>query len=254
MKGLTKRQVIHITQKLSLKKYKISDIMSAMREVVLDTETTGLYADKGDRVVDIGCVELINHRPTGKVYHQYLNPERAMNAEALAVHGISDEDLKDKPKFGEVADAFLDFIKEDPLIIHNAPFDIGFLNMELAKVGKPLLKEDRVIDTLVLARKKYPGSQVNLNALCKRFDVDLSKRTVHGALVDCELLADVYLAMILDKELKFNQPTEKQEKKVLSQNVSRETLPPRKFEISPEELTAHNEFMKKIKDNIWGIS
>ena len=224
-----------------------------MREIVLDTETTGLYADKGDRVVDIGCVELVNHRPTGKVYHQYLNPEREMDAEALSVHGITDEFLKDKPKFSEVADEFLAFIGDDPLVIHNAPFDIGFLNMELSKVNRPLLKMERVIDTLVWARKKYPGSQVNLNALCKRFNIDLGKRTVHGALVDCELLADVYLAMILDKELKFTQHIEKQEKKVLSTNVSRETLSPRKFEISSEELLAHTEFVSKIKENIWEI-
>ena len=224
-----------------------------MREIVLDTETTGLYADKGDRVVDIGCVELINHRPTGKVYHQYLNPEREIDAEALSIHGITDEFLKDKPKFAEVVDEFLAFIGNDPLVIHNAPFDIGFLNMELSKVNRPLLQMDRVVDTLVWARKKYPGSQVNLNALCKRFDVDLSKRTVHGALVDCELLADVYLAMILDKELKFTQHVEKQEKKVLSTNVSRETLPARKFDVTPEELAAHTEFVGKIKENIWEI-
>lgn len=222
-----------------------------MREIVLDTETTGLYADRGDRIVDIGCVELINHRPTGKVYHQYLNPERAMDAEALAVHGITDEYLQDKPKFAEVVDEFLSFIGDDPLVIHNAPFDIGFLNMELGKVNRPLLSMERVVDTLVWARKKYPGSPVNLNALCKRFGVDLSKRTVHGALVDCELLADVYLAMILDKELKFTQPTEIKEKKTSLKNVSRETLAPRKFEISEEELSAHEAFLEKIKNNLW---
>lgn len=221
-----------------------------MREIVLDTETTGLHADQGDRVVDIGCVELINHRPSGKVYHQYINPERGMDSEALAVHGITNEFLQDKPKFNEIADDFLAFIGDDPLIIHNAPFDIGFLNMELSKVDRPLLSMERVIDTLVMARKKYPGSQVNLNALCKRFNVDLSKRTVHGALVDCELLADVYFSMILDTELKI-QPIEKKEKKISLKNVSRETLPPRKFEISEEELAAHNAFIEKIKDNLW---
>ena len=224
-----------------------------MREIVLDTETTGLDPETGDRIVEIGCVELINHVPTGKTYHQYLNPERSMSQEVIAVHGLTEEFLSDKPKFAEIADDFLAFVGSDTLVIHNAPFDMKFLNFELQKANRPLLTFDRVLDTLVMARQKYPGSRVNLNELCKRFSVDASRRTVHGALLDSELLADVYLAMILDKELKFAQPVEKQEKKTVLKNVSRETLTPRKFEISEEELAAHNSFVQKIKNNLWEI-
>ncbi len=224
-----------------------------MREIVLDTETTGLDPDTGDRIVEIGCVELINHIPTGKTYHQYLNPERSMSEEVIAVHGLTEEFLSDKPKFGEIADEFLAFVGEDTLVIHNAPFDMKFLNFELKKANRPLLSYDHVIDTLVMARQKYPGARVNLNELCKRFSVDASRRTVHGALLDSELLADVYLAMILDKELKFGQHTEKQVNKLSVQNVSRETLPPRKFDLLPEEESAHMSFVLKIKDNLWGI-
>jgi len=228
--------------------------MICMREIVLDTETTGLDPDTGDRIVEIGCVELINHIPTGKTYHQYLNPERSMSEEVVAVHGLTEEFLSDKPKFAEIADEFLSFVGEDTLVIHNAPFDMKFLNFELKKANRPLLSHEHVLDTLVMARQKYPGSRVNLNELCKRFNVDASRRTVHGALLDSELLADVYLAMILDKELKFSQPVEKKEKNISFQNVSRETLPPRTFEISQEEQQAHTEFVAKIKNNLWEIN
>ena len=222
-----------------------------MREIVLDTETTGLDPDTGDRIVEIGCVELINHIPTGKTYHQYLNPERSMSEEVIAVHGLTEEFLSDKPKFAEIADEFLSFVGEDTLVIHNAPFDMKFLNFELKNAQRPLVSYEHVLDTLVMARQKYPGSRVNLNELCKRFNVDASRRTVHGALLDSELLSDVYLAMILDKELKFSQPTEKKEKKEVLKNVSRETLSPRKFEISEEELSAHSVFLEKIKNSLW---
>ena len=225
-----------------------------MREIVLDTETTGLDPDAGDRIVDIGCVELINHQPTGRTYQQYINPERSMSEEVIAVHGLTEEFLSDKPKFAEIADDFLAFIGDDTLIIHNAPFDMKFLNVELQKAKKPQLSYDRVLDTLVMARKKYPGSRVNLNELCKKFNVDASRRTVHGALLDSELLAEVYLAMILDKELKFSQHTEKKEKKNNSVIVSRETLPARIFEISKEEEEAHLQFLQKIKNNLWGVN
>ncbi len=224
-----------------------------MREIVLDTETTGLDPESGDRIVEIGCVELINHTPSGKTYHQYINPERSMSEEVIAVHGLTEEFLSDKPKFSEIADDFLKFVGDDVLVIHNAPFDMKFLNFELKKANRPLLSFDRVFDTLVMARQKYPGSRVNLNELCKRFSVDASRRTVHGALLDSELLAEVYLAMILDKELKFGQPAEKQIKNDISKNVSRETLAPREFAISPEEMEAHTAFVQKIKNNLWGI-
>ena len=226
----------------------------AMREIVLDTETTGLDPDTGDRIVEIGCVELVNHLPTGRTYHQYLNPERSMSEEVIAVHGLTEEFLSDKPKFSEIADEFLAFVGEDTLVIHNAPFDMKFLNFELKKANRPLLSYEHVLDTLVMARQKYPGSRVNLNELCKRFSVDASRRTVHGALLDSELLADVYLAMILDKELKFSQPIEKKEKKMDLKNVSRETLAPRNFAVTAEELADHIHFVSKIKNNLWEIS
>ena len=164
-----------------------------MREIVLDTETTGLDPDQGHKIVEIGCVELINHMPTGRTFQVYLNPEREMDAEVIAVHGITNEFLKDKPKFKEVAEKFINFIGLDSkLVIHNAAFDMKFLNAELTAAGLPPLSYDRVVDTLIIARQKFPGSRVNLNELCKRFNVDLSRRTVHGALLDSELLAEVY--------------------------------------------------------------
>ncbi|MBQ4471709.1 MAG: DNA polymerase III subunit epsilon [Alphaproteobacteria bacterium] len=227
-----------------------------MREIVLDTETTGTNADGGDRIVDIGCIELIDHRPTGRRYQVYINPERQMDQEVINIHGLTNEFLADKPKFADIADDFLEFIGSNPddkLVIHNAPFDMKFLNMELKKAGKSCLSMDRAVDTLIMARRKYPGAPANLDALCKRFNVDSSRRTVHGALLDSELLVDVYLGMILDKELKF-QPIEKKEKIVKNKNVSRETLPPREFKISEEEIAAHQVFIEKIKNNLWTSS
>ena len=230
-----------------------------MREIVLDTETTGLDPASGDRIVDIGCVELENHIPTGRLYQQYINPEKAQSAEVIAVHGLTDEFLADKPTFKEIADDFLKFIGDDSvLVIHNAPFDMKFLNAELSWCDRPCIPMERAFDTLVMARQKFPGSRVNLNDLCKRFGVDNSARTVHGALLDSQLLAEVYLEMLGGKEpgltLKTEQHVEKQEKTVTLKNVSRETLTPRTFKISEEEMLAHTEFVKNIKSNLWGIS
>jgi len=224
-----------------------------MREIVLDTETTGVNPESGDRIVEIGCVELVNHMPTGKTYQVYLNPECQMSEEVIKIHGITNEQVADAPKFAEIADEFLKFIGEDKLVIHNAPFDIKFLNMELQRANRPFIPFERAIDTLPMARKKYPGAQASLDALCKRFSVDASRRTKHGALLDSELLAEVYLAMILDKEFKFGQQTENKEKNKVLENVSRETLAPRAFEISKEEMEAHQKFISKIKDNLWQI-
>lgn len=165
------------------------------REIVLDTETTGLSAATGDRVVEIGCVELLNHIPSGRHFHVYLNPERDMPEEAFKVHGLSAEFLSTKPKFAEEAENFLSFIGDATLIIHNAPFDIGFLNHELERLKKPSLSNP-VIDTVMLARKMLPGQRVSLDSLCKTFGIDNSKRTLHGALLDSEILADVYLELI----------------------------------------------------------
>ncbi len=168
-----------------------------MRQIVLDTETTGLYADQGDRIVEIGCVELENRKLTGRHLHHYINPERDSHEEALKVHGIANEFLKDKPKFEQVAQEILDYIAGSELIIHNAPFDVGFLNSELKRVGLPKLKHHvhKVIDTLAMAKEMYPGKRNSLDALCDRLEVDNSSRTLHGALLDAELLADVYLNM-----------------------------------------------------------
>lgn len=168
-----------------------------MREIVLDTETTGFEPAEGHRIVEIGAVELMNHMPTGRTYHQYINPERAMPKEAFDLHGLSDEFLRDKPKFSEIAQAFLDFIgPEAKLVIHNASFDMKFLNAELSWAAKPLIAADRAIDTLTLARRKFPGSPASLDALCRRFNIDNSARTLHGALLDSEILAEVYLELI----------------------------------------------------------
>ncbi len=165
------------------------------REIVLDTETTGLNANGGDRIVEIGCVELFNHIPTGKNFHTYVNPLRDMPDGAFKVHGLSEEFLSDKPIFAKVKDEFLEFIADTTLIIHNAPFDMGFLNAELGNVQAAQIKND-VIDTVQLARKKHPGARVGLDALCKHYGIDNSKRTVHGALLDSEILAEVYLELI----------------------------------------------------------
>ncbi|RXF70302.1 DNA polymerase III subunit epsilon [Hansschlegelia zhihuaiae] len=167
-----------------------------MREIVLDTETTGLDPLTGDRVVEIGCVELLNRIPTGASYHVYVNPERDMPEGAFRVHGLSTEFLSDKPRFAEIADGFLEFIADDALVIHNAAFDVGFLDAELGKVGKPKIARERVVDTLMLARRKNPGGQASLDALCQRYGIDNSRRTKHGALLDSEILAEVYLELL----------------------------------------------------------
>jgi DNA polymerase III subunit epsilon len=168
-----------------------------MRQIVLDTETTGLSAENGDRIIEIGCVELLNRKLTGNNLHFYVNPERDSHEDALKVHGISNEFLRDKPKFGQIADELLEYLRDAELIIHNAPFDISFLNKELDRLGRPPLKTiiDSVIDSLVMAKEMFPGKRNGLDALCDRLGVDNSGRTLHGALLDAELLADVYINM-----------------------------------------------------------
>jgi DNA polymerase-3 subunit epsilon len=171
-----------------------------LREIVLDTETTGLDPTKGDRLIEIGCIELYNRIPTGREYHQFINPDRDVPAEAQAVHGISTEFLKDKPRFHDIADSFLDFIAGDLLVIHNAQFDVGFLSAELVRLGRPPIAMSRVIDTLALARRRHPAGPNSLDALCKRYGVDNSKRTKHGALMDSLLLADVYVELLGERQ------------------------------------------------------
>lgn len=177
--------------------------MSALREIVLDTETTGLDPDEGHRIVEIGGVELSGHIPTGKTYHQYINPERAMPEEALAVHGLSNEFLRDKPRFAEIGQEFLDFVADAKLVIHNASFDMKFLNAELKWMGLQTLPLDQAVDTLAIARNKFPGSPASLDALCRRFGVDNSAREKHGALLDSEILAEVYLELIGGRQPDF---------------------------------------------------
>src|SRR5579871_6776664 len=167
-----------------------------MREIVLDTETTGLDPLRGDRLVEVGCIELFNRMPTGVTFHRYFNPEREMSAEAFAVHGLSTEFLADKPFFAEVVEEFLVFIGDSPLVIHNASFDVSFINAELDRLKRPLLLRERLVDTLLLARRKHPGVSNRLDDLCSRYAIDNSRRTKHGALLDAELLAEVYIDLI----------------------------------------------------------
>lgn len=174
-----------------------------MREIVMDTETTGLDPFQGDRIVEIGGVELYNHMPTGKTYHQYINPERDMPNEAFAVHGLGNDFLRDKPVFADIAQAFLDFVGAARLVIHNASFDMKFINAELGWLNLPKLPDTQAIDTLAIARKKFPGSPASLDALCRRFSIDNSTRTLHGALLDSEILAEVYLELIGGRQPDF---------------------------------------------------
>ncbi len=179
-----------------------------MLEVILDTETTGLSTTENHRIVEIGCIELNNQIPTNKIFHEYINPLRKVSEEAYKVHGYSDKFLSEKKTFAEIASKFLEFIKNKKLIIHNAPFDVSFLNYELRLINKPTIDKKNVIDTLELARSKHPGAQNSLDALCKRFNIDNSKRAKHNALVDCDLLKDVYINLIDQKTPKLNLKNE----------------------------------------------
>ncbi len=222
-----------------------------MLEVVLDTETTGISIKEGHRVVEIGCIELNNQIPTSKKFHCYLNPERKVSEKALEIHGYTDEFLSDKKKFKEIADDFLSFIKNKKLIIHNAEFDLGHLNNELAIAGKDKISRDNVIDTLELARNKFPGSAINLDALCKKFRVDNSRRTQHTALLDCELLTKVYVNLIDQKEPTLNLYNQKEINNNL--NLSNNSFYYKKI-IKPslEEIKLHKKFLKKsLKKNFF---
>lgn len=228
-----------------------------MREIVFDTETTGLEPLKGDRLVEIGAVELFNHLPTGRHYHIYINPERSMPDEAFRVHGLSSEFLADKPLFSAVVDEFLAFIDDATLIAHNANFDIGFLNAEFARLGKPPISPDRVIDTLALARRKHPKAANTLDALCSRYGVDTSSRTVHGGLIDSVLLADVYLELIGGRQpdlvLVPDAVSEVNDDGGLIIVAAPQQRPvPRTFRVTAEEHAAHRAFIAKIGDGaLW---
>ena len=215
-----------------------------MIEIVLDTETTGLSVKDGHRIVEIGCIELDDLIPTKKIFHFYLNPERKISEEAFKVHGYSDEFLSDKKKFSEIADDFLEFIKDKKIIIHNAEFDIAHINNELLIAGKEKITKTNIVDTLDIARNKFPGSAISLDALCKRFRIDNSKRAQHTALVDCELLCKVYINLIDQKEptLNFYSQNEKKENLNLINNNSyyKKVVKP-----SSEEIELHKKFLKK---------
>jgi len=222
----------------------------AEREIILDTETTGLRPDEGHRVVEIGCIELVNYVPTGRVYHAYINPERPMPPEAFAVHGLSDDFLRDKPLFGTVADEFLEFVADSPVIAHNARFDMGFVNAELTRIKRNALTPPRVIDTADMARRKFPGSPASLDALCKRFNIDNSSRTKHGALLDAELLAEVYIELIGGRQTSLDIAAGGVVV-VEETTVVVQSWPDRVFTASDEELAAHAEFLKKLKEPVW---
>jgi DNA polymerase III subunit epsilon len=224
-----------------------------MREIALDTETTGFEPHEGHRIVEIGCVEMIGRVRTGRSFHCYLNPERSMPEGAFQVHGLSSSFLSDKPKFSEVAEKFLAFMGDTPMVIHNADFDIKFVNAELKKVGLPLFPNDRAFCTLKYARKKFPGSPASLDALCKRFNIDLSSRTRHGALLDAELLADMYLELMGGAQEALNLAAETvaaAEKTEEIQTVAR-VLEARAHGASEEEKVRHKEFLGKIKNPLW---
>jgi len=222
-----------------------------MIEVILDTETTGLSVKEGHRIVEIGCIELDNLIPTSKKFHCYLNPERKVSQKALEVHGYTDEFLSDKKKFKEVADEFLQFIENKRLVIHNAEFDLAHLNNELAILGKKKINKENIVDTLELAKNKFPGSGISLDALCKRYRIDNTKRTKHTAIIDCELLAKVYINLIDQKEPTLNFNSNNNEN--LNKNISNENLYYKKvIKPSIEQLKLHTEYLKKtLKKNFF---
>lgn len=229
-----------------------------MREIVLDTETTGFDADKDDRIVEIGALELMNHLPTGRTFHEYIDPERSMPQAAFEVHGLGDDFLRGKPKFAQIAQKFVDFIGQDAkLVIHNASFDMKFLNAELKRANFATLPWSRALDTVALAREKFPGSPASLDALCRRFGIDNSNRTLHGALLDSELLAEVYLELIGGRQpdLVLDRPQENQttQETAAQTNTTRQQrptpLPPR---LTAEETAAHAEFIQRLgAQSIW---
>ena len=225
-----------------------------MREIVMDTETTGFDPETGDRIVEIGGVELFNHVPTGRTYHQYINPERSMPKDAFEVHGLGDDFLRDKPVFAKIADEFLEFVSDAKLVIHNASFDLKFLNAELRRLKKPPLPWEQAIDTLEIARKKFPGSPASLDALCRRFGIDNSSRTLHGALLDSEILAEVYLELIGGKQPDFALAPVRDEKSGGNAEDWRPSRRPTPLpsRITEEEKAAHAAFVEKLGDGaLW---
>ena len=226
-----------------------------MREICFDTETTGFNPLNGDRLVEIGAVELINHIPTGKVFHKYINPERDVPEEVVKVHGLTNEFLADKPIFAEIAQEWIDFIGEDGIFVaHNAQFDMNFINYELSKLGYKTYDWDRVVDTLEIAKNQFPGARNNLDALCRRFNIDNSARTFHGALLDAELLAEVYLQLLGGDEPSINFIKMEEKKENTSEVIfgAKKILEARNFSLNEKEEKNHIEFMQKhLKSPIW---
>jgi DNA polymerase-3 subunit epsilon len=228
-----------------------------MREIVFDTETTGLSPLNGDRVVEIGCVELFNRVETGRTFHSYFNPGRPMPSEAEAVHGLSDRFLSDKPGFHDVCEALLEFIGDSPLVAHNASFDFGFINHELGSCGRTAVCTSRMVDTLAIARTKFPGAKHSLDALCARFGVDRSVRVKHGALIDAQLLAQVYVELTGGRQIGLTLvaeaigPAEDDSLIAATDMIVATIRPPRPHEPSLDELARHAAFMARIKDPIW---
>lgn len=232
-----------------------------MREIVFDTETTGLDPRSGDRLVEIGCVEMVNRVPTGAVYHCYFNPERDMPAEAEAVHGLSIAFLTDKPKFAERAGELLDFIADSPMVAHNAGFDFGFINNELEMCGLEPVSRDRMVDTVAIARRKHPGAKLSLDALCTRYGIDRSHRTKHGALLDAELLAQLYVELMGGRQIGLELAADAasasvdiivtQETVLASSRLIRTPRSPRPHTASEEELARHAQFMAGFSEPIW---
>ncbi len=224
-----------------------------MREIVLDTETTGLDPKDGHRIVEIGAVELYNHVPTGNVYHQYINPLISMPDQAFAVHGLSDEFLSDKPKFSEIAKEFLDFIGSAKLVIHNAAFDIKFINAELKSINEEEITFDRATDTLAIARKKFPGSPASLDSLCRRFKIDNSARALHGALLDSQILAEVYLELVGGKQpdfaLNIANVSNENNNSIFNEKRTQVRKEKLKSRLTTEEKTNHENFIKRLGNN-----
>lgn len=227
-----------------------------LREIVLDTETTGLDANGGDRIIELGCIEIVNRIPTGREFHRYLNPDRSVHPDAVAVHGLTADFLKDKPRFKDVVDPLLDFLGEAPLIMHNASFDVGFLNAELERLARPPLPGNRVIDTLALARRKHPAGPNSLDALCKRYGIDNSNRTKHGALLDSHLLAGVYVELLGERQATLglgsqgsNGANGSDFRPAAAAKPRPEPLPSR---LTPAQQGAHVEFVKTLGPNaLW---
>lgn len=227
-----------------------------MREIVFDTETTGLSFPGGDRLVEIGCVELVNRVETGRVFHVYLNPDRSMPAEAQAVHGLSDAFLADKKRFHDHVEELLDFIGDSLMVAHNAGFDFAFLNGELGKCGRPAVCMTRMVDTLMIARQRLPGAKHTLDALCSRFGIDRSRRVLHGALLDAQLLAQVYVELSGGRQIGLGlmaEPVVAAEAPVIAAVTRAPTRPPRVFSASAEELARHAAFIAGLKDPLWVV-